>query len=110
MIWVNAWWSWILPMRSRAMAISLIPASGARATKKTVLKRKAPPTFDLLVEIVERDNLRVYQNVAEAVDQLLRGFEPVLERRTRGSSGAVEISADASVQPPAAGESTRAQM
>lgn len=65
-----------------------------RGTQKTVLERKAPPAFDMLVEIVERDRLRVYREVAEAVDQLLRGDEPAAELRTR-AEGKVEITAEA---------------
>ena len=44
-----------------------------RGTQKTVLERKAPPTFDVLVEIVERDNVIVHRSVAETVDAILRG-------------------------------------
>ena len=44
-----------------------------RGTQKTVLERKAPPTFDVVVEIVERDSVIVHRNVAETVDAILRG-------------------------------------
>src|SRR5438876_5765185 len=44
-----------------------------RGTQKTVLERKAPPTFDVVVEIVERDNVIVHGDVAETVDAILRG-------------------------------------
>ncbi|MGH2594250.1 MAG: AAA family ATPase, partial [Anaerolineae bacterium] len=44
-----------------------------RGTQKTVLERRAPPTFDILVEIQERDRLTVHHDVSASVDALLRG-------------------------------------
>jgi stage III sporulation protein SpoIIIAA len=61
-----------------------------RGTQKTVLERKAPPTFDVLVELVGRDEVVVYSNVAMAVDALLREEQPASERRTRGVDGRVK--------------------
>jgi stage III sporulation protein SpoIIIAA len=58
-----------------------------RGTQKTVLERKAPPTFDVLVEIVERDNVIVHRNVAETVDAILRGHMVPPEARYRDESG-----------------------
>jgi stage III sporulation protein SpoIIIAA len=58
-----------------------------RGTQKTVLERKAPPTFDVLVEIVERDNVIVHRNVAETVDAILRGHMVPPEQRYRDDSG-----------------------
>lgn len=60
-----------------------------RGTQKTVLERKAPPTFDVLVEIVERDSVIVHRNVAETVDAILRGHMVPPEARFRDPSGAV---------------------
>jgi stage III sporulation protein SpoIIIAA len=54
-----------------------------RGTQKTVLERKAPPTFDVLVEIVERDRVIVHRNVAETVDAILRGHMVPPESRWR---------------------------
>ncbi|GAC1307036.1 MAG: AAA family ATPase [Vulcanimicrobiaceae bacterium] len=62
-----------------------------RGTRKTVLERKAPPTFDVLVEIVDRNRLSIYQNVAETVDALLRGYQPQAEVRQRLPGGAVQV-------------------
>ncbi|HEY8313961.1 MAG TPA: R3H domain-containing nucleic acid-binding protein [Candidatus Baltobacteraceae bacterium] len=62
-----------------------------RGTRKTVLERKAPPTFDVLVEIQERDRLAIHKNVAEVVDALLRGYQPQPEVRQRTASGDVKI-------------------
>jgi len=63
-----------------------------RRTQKTVLERKAPPTFNVMVEIQERDRLAVYDNVAEVVDQFLRGIPLSAEIRVRMEGGRVEVS------------------
>lgn len=44
-----------------------------RGTQKSVLERKAPPTFDVLIEIQERQRMVVHHDVGAAVDALLRG-------------------------------------
>jgi 1-acyl-sn-glycerol-3-phosphate acyltransferase len=62
-----------------------------RGTRKTVLERKAPPTFDVVVEIQDRDRLAIHQNVADVVDALLRGYQPQPEVRQRTASGSVAI-------------------
>jgi stage III sporulation protein SpoIIIAA len=54
-----------------------------RGTQKTVLERKAPPTFDVVVEIVERDSVIVHRNVSETVDAILRGHMVPPESRWR---------------------------
>ncbi|MGI8871251.1 MAG: R3H domain-containing nucleic acid-binding protein [Candidatus Limnocylindria bacterium] len=60
-----------------------------RGTQKSVLERKAPPTFDVLVEIVERDRFIVHRNVAETVDAILRGHMIPPESRWRDERGEV---------------------
>ena len=45
-----------------------------RGTQKTVLERKAPPTFDVVVEIQSWERLAVHSDVAHVVDQWLRGY------------------------------------
>jgi len=62
-----------------------------RGTQKTVLERKAPPTFDVLVEIKSWDQVVVYPDVAAAVDTILRGEELEIEQRTRTPDGKVTI-------------------
>jgi stage III sporulation protein SpoIIIAA/predicted RNA-binding protein Jag len=62
-----------------------------RGTQKTVLERKAPPTFDVLIEIQSKDSLAIHKDVADAVDQMLRGFIPQTEIRERGFDGEVTI-------------------
>jgi stage III sporulation protein SpoIIIAA len=63
-----------------------------RRTQKTVLERKAPPTFNVIVEIQERDRLAVHHNVADVVDHFLRGIPREPEIRIRTETGKVEIS------------------
>ncbi len=62
-----------------------------RGTQKTVLERRAPPTFNILVEIQDRHRLLVRENVTDAVDTLLRGFPLTEEIRTRGADGKVQV-------------------
>jgi stage III sporulation protein SpoIIIAA len=62
-----------------------------RGTRKTVLERKAPPTFDVLIEIVDRNELAIYRNVAEVVDAFLRGYAPQPEVRRRSAAGEVSV-------------------
>ncbi|PDW03124.1 R3H domain-containing nucleic acid-binding protein [Candidatus Viridilinea mediisalina] len=61
-----------------------------RGTQKTVLERKAPPTFDVLVEIQSWDRVTVYGDVAAAVDAILRGEAPPAEERSRDADGQVQ--------------------
>jgi stage III sporulation protein SpoIIIAA len=68
-----------------------------RGTQKTVLERKAPPTFDVVIEMVEQDKLAVYHEVGEVVDALLRGAEPAPEIRFMTEDGVVERIASAAL-------------
>ncbi|HUY40539.1 MAG TPA: R3H domain-containing nucleic acid-binding protein [Candidatus Dormibacteraeota bacterium] len=88
-----------------------------RGTRKTVLERKAPPTFDVVVEIQERDRLAIHKNVGEVVDALLRGYQPQPEIRRREPSGEVTVVQEADTEsmpvlsesfaPPSHGENER---
>jgi stage III sporulation protein SpoIIIAA len=62
-----------------------------RGTQKTVLERKAPPTFDVVIEILEVDKLAIHHDVMATVDRMLRGNPPRPEIRVRKESGEVEI-------------------
>src|SRR5947199_8633604 len=48
-------------------------AARRRGTQESVLERKSPPTFDVLVELHDRDRLAIHQPLAEVVDAALRG-------------------------------------
>jgi len=60
-----------------------------RGTQKTVLERRSPPTFDVLIEIQERDYLVIHHDVASAVDAMLRGFILEPEIRYRDDKGKI---------------------
>ncbi len=62
-----------------------------RRTQKTVLERKAPPTFDILIEIQDRDTIAVHHDVSKVVDAFLRGYEPKPEIRKRTEKGIIQI-------------------
>nr|MBN1229489.1 AAA family ATPase [Anaerolineae bacterium] len=62
-----------------------------RGTQKTVLERRAPPTFDMLIELQDRNTLIIHHDVIEAVDLLLRGMALRPEVRHRGPDGEVII-------------------
>lgn len=60
-----------------------------RRTQKTVLERKAPPTFSVVVEMIERDKIAVRRPVSDVVDGLLRGLSAPPELRWRDEEGVV---------------------
>ena len=83
-----------------------------RGTQKTVLERKAPPTFDVVVEIQSWEQVAVHDDVAQVVDQWLRGFQIAPEVRQLDEAGQVSRSLDASrrsenTPPPWSPEQTR---
>src|SRR5437867_401189 len=58
-----------------------------RRTQKSVLERKAPPTFDVVIEIQDRDRVMVHADVADTVDAMLRGDPVAPELRWRDEEG-----------------------
>jgi stage III sporulation protein SpoIIIAA len=62
-----------------------------RGSQKTVLERKAPPTFPIAVEMLERQRWVVHEDVAQVIDDLLRGREPILQIRSVNETGEVEV-------------------
>jgi len=73
-----------------------------RGTQKTVLERRAPPTFDILIEIQTRDEFTIHPDITEAVDTFLRGFPLPPEVRTRDEEGRIKVE-----KAPAAVPATR---
>jgi stage III sporulation protein SpoIIIAA len=61
-----------------------------RGTQKTVLERRAPPTFDVVIEIVDFDELAIHHDVADTIDRFLRQAPLNPEIRRRLPSGKVE--------------------
>jgi stage III sporulation protein SpoIIIAA len=62
-----------------------------RGTQKAVLERRAPPTFDVLIELQDRQRMAVHHSVAAAVDALLRGRTPQPEIRYVDDGGQLRI-------------------
>ncbi|MEN9230378.1 MAG: R3H domain-containing nucleic acid-binding protein [Thermostichus sp. DG02_5_bins_236] len=62
-----------------------------RGSQKSVLERKAPPTFDIAVEMLERARWVVHEDVAATVDRLLRNREPLIQTRSLDEQGQVVI-------------------
>lgn len=52
-----------------------------RGTQKSILERKAPPTFDVVVEIQDFNKVAVHPDVGKAVDAILRGRKIARELR-----------------------------
>lgn len=71
-----------------------------RGTQKTVLERRSPPTFDVLIEIQQRDRLAIHQDVAAAVDALLRGYPLLPEIRSRDDHGNIHIEKPTALAKP----------
>ncbi|MFH7243112.1 MAG: R3H domain-containing nucleic acid-binding protein [Spirulina sp.] len=53
-----------------------------RGSQKSVLERKAPPTFDIAIEMLERQRWVIHDDVTATIDNLLRGRQPGLQIRT----------------------------
>lgn len=70
-----------------------------RGTRKTVLERRAPPTFDVLIEIQARRRLAIHHDVADAVDRLLRGRTLKPELRFEDDEGSLRIARDVENAP-----------
>ena len=62
-----------------------------RGSQKTVLERKAPPTFEIAVEMLERQRWVIHADVAQTVDMLLRGKEPGFQTRSVDDQGEVQV-------------------
>lgn len=72
-----------------------------RGTQKTVLERRAAPTFDVLIEIQDREQLAVHHDVAAAVDSMLRGRPQEPELRYLSPGGEIQIQSPRATAPSA---------
>src|SRR6266566_2079572 len=70
-----------------------------RGTQKSVLERKAPPTFQTLVEIHAYQRVALYQDVAQTVDSILLGSPVAPEIRSRDASGELYVTSAPSHMP-----------
>ncbi|MDB9524613.1 AAA family ATPase [Oscillatoria sp. CS-180] len=65
-----------------------------RGSQKSVLERKAPPTFDIAIEMLERQRWVVHENVSDTVDFLLRGRKPAIQIRTVNEQGEIVVTTE----------------
>ncbi len=62
-----------------------------RGTQKSILERKAPPTFDIVVEIQNWWRVAIHADVAATVDAMLRGFDARPDVRQLNDQGRIEL-------------------
>ena len=62
-----------------------------RGTQKSVLERKAPPTFSVLIEIQDRQRMVIHHDVGASVDALLRGRPLMPELRYIDEKGDLHV-------------------
>ena len=74
-----------------------------RASQKTVLEREKQPTFDIVIEILDRNTLAVYKDTAEAVDYILRGWpiRPEIRKVDKAYDNNTTQAAETQQTPPA---------
>ena len=65
-----------------------------RRTQKSILERKAPPTFDVVVEIQDFNKVAVHSDVAGVVDAMLRGRPVTTEVRWVDENGEMQRKAE----------------
>ena len=75
-----------------------------RGTQKSILERKAPPSFDILVEIQNWEKVAVHPDVAETVDAILRRRSIPPEERWLDSEGQVQKARQSPARGPVATE------
>jgi hypothetical protein len=59
--------------------------------QKTVLEREFEPTFDILVEIIDRNEVSVHFDVSNSVDKKLRGIPTTTEIRKISDGELVKV-------------------
>ena len=69
-----------------------------RRTQKAILERRAPPTFDILVEIQSFSSVAVHANVGETVDAILRNRDESPQLRILDTNGQVHTKSPTSSQ------------
>ncbi len=65
-----------------------------RGTQKSILERKAPPTFDVIVEIQDWHRVAIHKDVASTVDARLRGWASPPEVRELKAGGDIQVVAE----------------
>jgi stage III sporulation protein SpoIIIAA len=75
-----------------------------RGTQKSILERKAPPTFEIAIEMLERQRWAIHDDVAITIDTLLRGRMPAPQERTVNESGEIKITQEQPKSEPVVNE------
>jgi len=70
-----------------------------RGTQKSILERKSPPTFDIVVEILAWDKVAIHPDVGQAVDALLRGQSIAIETRWLDENGEIKTAMETPAVP-----------
>jgi stage III sporulation protein SpoIIIAA len=70
-----------------------------RGTQKSILERKAPPTFDVIVEIQDWHRVAIHKDVAGTVDARLRGWAAPPEIRELRPGGDISVVQDEETAP-----------
>ncbi len=70
-----------------------------RRTQKSILERKAPPTFDVIVEIQDWDRVIIHPDVSSTVDSILRGYGFDVEERWFDENGDVHSKRESPTVP-----------
>ncbi|MFT5193797.1 MAG: stage III sporulation protein SpoIIIAA [Cellvibrionaceae bacterium] len=73
-----------------------------RGTQKTVLERRSPPTFDVVVEIQDRERVVIHRDVTRAVDGLLYGRPEPVQLRYRDENDKLHVEQKIVTEMPAA--------
>jgi hypothetical protein len=63
-----------------------------RGTQKTVLERKALPTFQIAIELNDKNFWTIHENIEDSIDNLLQGLQPKLQTRLLRNQGSIQIS------------------
>lgn len=63
-----------------------------RGTQKTVLERKALPTFQTAIELNDKNFWTIHENIEDSIDNLLQGLQPKLQTRLLRNQGSIQIS------------------
>lgn len=62
-----------------------------RGTQKSILERKASPAFQIAIEIHDRANWVIHENVEETIDQILQGYQTFIQCRLVMPDGKISI-------------------
>lgn len=70
-----------------------------RGSQKTVLERKSFPTFQVAIELNDKNFWTIHERVEDSIDNLLQGQQPKLQTRTINPKGRMKIKYTNTVLP-----------